>query len=54
MRTDSVVRTDGMQALRDTLGIIDSERFVMLLLREPFGYTAWRARLNNTHGSKVF
>ncbi|MCL2351789.1 MAG: hypothetical protein FWC55_04565 [Firmicutes bacterium] len=46
MRTDSVVRTDGMNALRDKLGKVDAERFIMLLLREPFDYTAWRACLN--------
>ena len=47
MRTDSVVRTDGMQALREKLGIVDTERFIMLLLREPFDYTIWRTSLND-------
>ena len=47
MRTDSVVRTDGMKALREKLGIIDTERFIMLLLREPFDYTIWRTSLND-------
>ena len=46
MRTDSVVKTDGMQALRDKLGKVDAERFIMLLLREPFYYTVWRTTLN--------
>ena len=46
MRTDSVVRTDGMQALREKLGMVDTERFIMLLLCEPFDYTVWRTFLN--------
>lgn len=45
MRTDSVIRTEGMQALLDKLGKVDAERFVSLVLREPFDYTAWRASL---------
>ena len=47
MRTDSVVKTTGMQVLRDTLGKVDAERFIMLLLREPFDYIKWRENLNN-------
>ena len=47
MRTDSVVRTEGMTALLEKLGIIDAERFIALILREPFDYTVWREGLNN-------
>ena len=46
MRTDSVVRTEGMGALLEKLGRVDAERFVALILREPFDYTAWRENLN--------
>ena len=46
MRTDSVVRTEGMNALLEKLGRIDAERFVALILREPFDYTLWREDLN--------
>ena len=46
MRTDSVVRTEGMSALLERLGKVDAERFVSLILREPFDYTTWRASLN--------
>lgn len=31
-----------MQALIDSLGLVDSARFVSLALREPFDYTKWR------------
>ena len=46
MRTDSVIRTEGMNALLEKLGKVDAERFVSLLIREPFDYTAWRISLN--------
>ena len=46
-RTDSVVRAEGMNALLEKLGRVDAERFVALLLREPFDYTIWRETLNN-------
>ena len=46
MRIDSVVRAEGMSALLERLGKVDAERFVSLLLREPFDYTAWRENLH--------
>jgi len=45
MRTDSVVKTEGMQILLDRLGKVDAERFVSLIIREPFDYTEWRSTL---------
>lgn len=45
MRSDSVIKTEGMQALLDKLGKVDAERFVSLVLREPFDYTVWRSSL---------
>ena len=47
MRTDSVIRSEGMKALLDKLGKVDAERFVSLMLREPFDYTAWRSSLQD-------
>ena len=47
MRTDTVVKTEGMSALLEKLGRVDAERFVALLLREPFDYTIWRENLNS-------
>jgi ligand-binding SRPBCC domain-containing protein len=41
--TNSVALLDrGMRCLNNELGILDAERFVTLLLREPFDYTEWR------------
>lgn len=42
MKTDSELRSDGMKLLRNQLGLVESERFVTLILREPFDYTQWR------------
>ena len=45
MITDTEIRTNGLQALVDALGAVEAERFVSLLLREPFDYTEWQRRL---------
>jgi len=41
--TESVLLKTGMQVLIEKLGTVEAERFVSLLLREPFDYTKWRA-----------
>lgn len=43
--TDTELRQRGMEVLGEALGLVESERFVSLLLREPFDYTAWRSDL---------
>ena len=45
MRTDTVLRCDGMKILAQHLGIVEAERFVALIQREPFDYTEWRQNL---------
>ena len=41
--TNSVALLDrGIRCLNNELGIVDAERFVALLLKEPFDYTEWR------------
>ena len=41
--TNSAALLDrGIRCLNNELGILDAERFVALLLREPFDYTEWR------------
>ena len=42
MKTDIELRSDGMRLLRSQLGLVESERFLTLMLREPFDYTKWR------------
>lgn len=45
MKTDTELRTAGLQALCSALGHVEAERFVSLILREPFDYTAWQRNL---------
>jgi hypothetical protein len=42
MKTDTELKSDGMKLLRSQLGLVESERFLALMLREPFDYTRWR------------
>lgn len=45
MITDTEIRLNGMKALIDNLGLIEAERFIVLIQREPFDYTKWRESL---------
>ena len=42
MLTDTILRNSGMKVLKENLGLMEAERFVTLILREPFDYTKWR------------
>lgn len=41
MRPDSVIRHEGMNVLLEKLGKVDAERFITLIIKEPFDYTKW-------------
>ena len=43
--TDTELRIAGMRALLNALGDVQAERFITLLLREPFDYTTWQRTL---------
>jgi len=45
MRTNTVLKDDGMRILAEHLGLVEAERFIVLLRREPFNYTDWRQGL---------
>ena len=45
MSTDTEVRIRGLRALVETWGRVDAERFITLILREPFDYTQWQRHL---------
>ena len=47
MRADTLIRTEGMRALNERLGIVEAERFITLIIREPFDYTEWQQDLYN-------
>lgn len=44
MKTDTMIRQEGMHALIAQLGYVDAERFIVLLNKEPFDYTKWRVQ----------
>lgn len=39
MKTDAVIKQEGISALISKLGYVDAERFIVLINREPFDYT---------------
>ena len=52
MRSDTLIKSDGMRVLAENLGIIEAERFIALVLREPFNYTVWQRNLYGNMGVK--
>ncbi len=42
MKTDTVVKQEGINALISKLVYVDAERFIVLITKEPFDYTKWR------------
>jgi hypothetical protein len=50
MRSDTLIKSDGMRILAEKLGIIEAERFITLVLREPFDYTDWQRNLYGNMG----
>jgi hypothetical protein len=45
MKTDSEVMNTGFKSIFTTLGMVDAERFIMLLKRDKFDYTEWQQTL---------
>lgn len=45
MNSDTLIKSEGMKILSEHLGIVESERFITLILREPFDYTKWQKDL---------
>ena len=45
MITDTEIKRQGIKALSDNLGLVETEKFIALLLREPFDYTKWQKNL---------
>lgn len=46
MITDTEIKNKGMKVLTQHLGDVEAERFIALILREPFDYTKWRQDMN--------
>ena len=47
MKNEAVLRSEGIEILIKGLGLVDAERFVASMLREPFDYTKWQRNLWN-------
>ena len=45
MRADTVIKQEGMKAIFEKLNPVEGERFIYLLLSEPFDYTEWQRGL---------
>ncbi len=45
MLTDSEIKAKGIELLIKELGAVEAERFITLLIREPFDYTEWQHNL---------
>ena len=45
MKTDTLIRNEGMEVLSKSLGLVEAERFIMLIQKEPFDYTKWQENL---------
>ncbi|MCD6151534.1 MAG: hypothetical protein J7J70_07780 [Deltaproteobacteria bacterium] len=45
MITDTEIKIKGFEVLVNTFGKVDAERFISLVMREPFDYTKWQNNL---------
>ena len=42
---DTVLSQSALKCLIDNLGIVQTERFISLIIKEPFNYTEWQKDL---------
>ncbi|MDR0597821.1 MAG: hypothetical protein LBG14_04880 [Treponema sp.] len=47
MLAEMALRDEGMKILISKLGRVEAERFISLIIREPFDYTEWQRNLFN-------
>jgi hypothetical protein len=45
MYAEMALRNEGMKVLINNLGRVEAERFISLIIREPFDYTEWQKNL---------
>jgi len=43
--TDTVLKNEGIKILTKNLGKVEAERFITLIIKEPFDYTEWQKDL---------
>jgi hypothetical protein len=44
-----MIRSLGMKALIEKLGLVEAEKFISLIRKEPFDYTEWQKPLWENH-----
>ena len=42
MLTDTEIKKKGLRVLINNLGDVDAEKFIRLIIKEPFDYTQWQ------------
>jgi len=47
MRAEMTLRNEGMKILISHLGPVEAERFISIIIREPFDYTEWQRDMFN-------
>ena len=45
MKSDTLLRYEGMNILVKHLGKVNAEKFIALIIKEPFDYTKWQVDL---------
>ncbi len=45
MKNDTLIRVEGMKILIEKMGLLEAQRFIMLIQRERFDYTKWQENL---------
>jgi len=45
IQTDALIKKEGFEVLKNKLGDVNMERFIVLVNREKFNYTEWRKNL---------
>jgi len=54
MLNNTTLKVQGMKVLAESLGLVDAERFIALMRREPFDYTEWQRELYRDVPLKTF
>ena len=43
--SDTLLKNEGMKVLATHFGLVKAERFISLMIRDPFDYTEWQREL---------
>ena len=52
MLSDYEIRSKGMKILIEGLGLVEAEKFVSLIIKDPFDYTEWQRGLMSSESIK--